>query len=235
MAIKNATFKVMPSEFVTILGPNGSGKTTFLRLALGLIKPDIGEVLLMGKPAGSLENRHLVGYIPQRVNSFNNRFPSTVREIVSHGLYTGFDPFRSFRRGSKEKVDVALEMSGISNLENRKFADLSVGQQQRTLISRALVRKPRVLLMDEPVAGIDVGGRQQFHGLLKSLNKESNVTIIMVSHDIGAVMREATTCACINKEIVFHGPVHKLTTKELQDLYGFPVDIMFHDDEHTHR
>jgi len=110
-----------------------------------------------------------------------------------------------------------------------------MGQQQRVLIARALVREPELLILDEPLAGIDAAGQEQFHTLLRRLNGELGMTILLVSHDIGAVMREATSVACINKSLVFHGPIHTLTQKELAELYGFPVDILLHDALHEHR
>jgi zinc transport system ATP-binding protein len=128
-----------------------------------------------------------------------------------------------------------MELAGVQAFAERRVSDLSVGQQQRVLIARSLVRQPDLLVLDEPVAGIDVAGEEQFHSMVRGLNRELGITIVMISHDIGAVMREATTCACINKNIVFHGPVHQLDARALSELYGFPVDVLVHDPEHTHR
>ena len=126
-------------------------------------------------------------------------------------------------------------LAGIRELAGRRVSDISVGQQQRMLIARALVRRPDLLVMDEPVAGVDAAGEDQFHSMVRKLNRDLGITIVMVSHDIGAVMREATTCACINQDIVFHGPVHQLDANALSALYGFPVDVLMHDPDHTHR
>ena len=233
--VRDINFSITPGEFAAILGPNGSGKTTLMKLALGLIKPTSGRVLLFGEPAESFTDWHRVGYVPQRTQATESRFPASVREIVNFGSYSGFRPFAFFQRKKSSRVDEAMEMAGIQHLADRRVSDLSVGQQQRMLIARSLVRRPDLLVMDEPVAGVDAAGEDQFHNLMRRLNRDLGITIVMVSHDIGAVMREATTIACINRDIVFHGPVHQLDAQALSGLYGFPVDVLMHDPEHTHR
>jgi zinc transport system ATP-binding protein len=234
-AVKDVAFSVTRGEFMAVLGPNGSGKTTLLRLALGLVKPDRGEVRLFGENPQEFTDWSRVGYVPQRVEAVHTRFPATAREVVAYGLYTGFDAFRIFRRSRAAEIEAALDMVGIPGLADRRMSDMSVGQQQRVLIARALARKPELLLMDEPVAGVDAAGQEAFHALVRRLNAELGITVMLVSHDIGAVMREATTCACINREIVFHGGVHDMRSADLSRLYGFPVDILLHDPNHTHR
>lgn len=234
--VRDINFSIAPGEFAAILGPNGSGKTTLMKLALGLLKPTSGQVLLFGEPADRFTDWHRVGYVPQRTQATESRFPASVREVVNFGTYSGFDPLAIFKhQKSSDRVDEAMEMAGIQDLADRRVSDLSVGQQQRMLIARSLVRRPDLLVMDEPVAGIDAAGEEQFHSMIRRLNRDLGITIVMISHDIGAVMREATTIACINRDIVFHGPVHQLDAQALSNLYGFPVDVLMHDPEHTHR
>lgn len=234
--VRDINFSITPGEFAAILGPNGSGKTTLMKLALGLLKPTSGRVLLFGVPADRFTDWHRVGYVPQRTQATESRFPASVREVVNFGSYSGFDPFAMFKRKkSSERVDEAMELAGVRKLADRRVSDISIGQQQRMLIARSLVRRPDLLVMDEPVAGIDAAGEEQFHSMIRRLNRDLGITIVMVSHDIGAVMREATTIACINTDIVFHGPVHQLDAQALSNLYGFPVDVLMHDPEHTHR
>jgi zinc transport system ATP-binding protein len=234
-AVRDINFSILPGEFAAILGPNGSGKTTLMKLALGLLKPSSGRVLLFGEPSDNFTDWHRIGYVPQRTQATESRFPASVREIVEFGAYSGFSPFSMWKSDKDSQVDDAMELAGIRNLADRRVSDLSVGQQQRMLIARSLVRLPDLLVMDEPVAGVDAVGEEQFHLMVRRLNRDLGITIVMVSHDIGAVMREATTCACINQDIVFHGPVHQLDAKSLSDLYGFPVDVLMHDPDHTHR
>ena len=233
--VRDINFSITPGEFAAILGPNGSGKTTLMKLALGLLKPTSGRVLLFGVPADRFTDWHRVGYVPQRTQATESRFPASVREVVNFGTYSGFDPFAILKRRRSDRVDEAMEMAGVQKLADRRVSDLSVGQQQRMLIARSHVRRPDLLVMDEPVAGVDAAGEEQFHTMIRRLHRDLGITIVMISHDIGAVMREATTCACINRDIVFHGPVHRLDAQALSNLYGFPVDVLMHDPEHTHR
>ena len=233
--IENISLTVEEGEFAAILGPNGSGKTTLLRLALGLITPTSGTVSLFGEAPGAFREWGRVGYVPQTVEGVNPHFPATVEEVVVQGLYRGFDPLAFWRRSGQEPVVRALETAGIVDLAKRRVSSLSVGQEQRTLIARALVRKPELLVLDEPVAGVDAAGQEQLYELLRRLNKELGITILIVTHDIGAVMREATKVACINRSLVFHGPPHRITQKELSTLYGLPMDVLLHDVLHEHR
>ena len=234
-AVEDVTLTVRQGEFVAILGPNGSGKTTLLKLALGLIKPTRGTVALFGDPTGKFHDWQRVGYVPQTIAAVQSQYPATVEEVVVQGLYRGFDPFAIWRRNGQPAVLQALETAGVVDLRGRRISSLSVGQLQRTLVARALVRQPGLLVLDEPVAGVDAAGQEQFYAMLRRFNTENGITILMVSHDIGAVMREAKTVACINRTLVFHGPPHGITQKELSELYGFPMDILVHDALHEHR
>jgi zinc transport system ATP-binding protein len=232
--VEDITFKVPAGEFMAILGPNGSGKTTLLKLTLGLLKPAKGQVLIFGQDPSRFRDWRRVGYVPQRTEALQNRFPATVREVVAFGLYRGPGPQQFFRNDQAGELDRAMETAGVLDLARRRVSELSVGQQQRMLLARALVKKPELLLLDEPVAGVDIQGQEEFHSVMRRLNRQQGITVVLVSHDIGAVMREATTCACINCAMVFHGPVHQITSRELSELYGFPVDFLMHDQAHEH-
>jgi zinc transport system ATP-binding protein len=226
-AIEDVSFALENGEFAAILGPNGGGKTTMLRLALGLAQPSRGSVALFGEPTEKFHSWGLVGYVPQAAEGVQTRFPATAEEVVAQGLYRGFDPIAVWRSSGRAAVIRAMETVDIADLRGRRITSLSVGQQQRILIARAL--EPELLVLDEPLAGIDAAGQERFHTLLRRLNSEMGMSILLVSHDIGAVMREATTVACINRTMVFHGPTLNLTQKELAELYGFPVGVLMHE------
>ena len=233
--IEDISLSVGPGEFVAILGPNGSGKTTLIKLALGLISPSRGSVKLFGESPEHFRDWNKIGYVPQAVEVIGTQFPATVEEVVAQGLYKGFDPFSIFRKSGQPAVRDAMETAGIAAIKRRRISSISMGQQQRALISRALVSRPQMLVLDEPVAGVDAAGQEQLYSMLRRLNREHDMTILMVSHDIGAVLREATTVACINRSLVFHGPPHNITQKELSTLYGLPMDVLLHDVLHEHR
>jgi zinc transport system ATP-binding protein len=233
--VDHVSMHVAPGEFTAVVGPNGSGKTTLVKLALGLLKPSTGNVLLFGETPSRFKEWGRLGYVPQVAAGIQQRFPATVAELVAHGLYSGISPRTFWRRSASPKVLEALRDVGMAEVRDRRVGELSVGQQQRVLVARALVREPELLVLDEPAAGVDASGEDQLYTLLRRLNTERGISILMVSHDIGAVMREADTVACINRSLVFHGAPHALTSTELSNLYGFPVEVLLHDALHEHR
>lgn len=192
--------QVHKNDFVVVIGPNGGGKTTLLKLVLGLLKPTRGNILLNGKPLGS--NNATIGYVPQQINH-NLSFPATALDIVLMGKHRPDRRF-VFSNSRKDRQDAieALDQIGIADFAYRKITDLSGGQRQRILIARALVTKPELLVLDEPTASIDTKGQANFYELLHSLN--TTQTIFMVSHDLLSVSSYAKSIACINKRLFCH-------------------------------
>jgi len=191
-------FSIDPQWFVGIVGPNGGGKTTLLRLALGLEKPSRGSVTLLGKDPVLM--RKAVGYVMQH-QQFDPRFPVSVLDVVlmglSHGCKIGF-----FGKKDKDKAIEVLEQVGIAELVNRSYAQLSGGQRQRVLIAQALVGKPRLLMLDEPTANIDAEGEAAIHELLRNLAGEQ--TILMVTHNVNTVLQCTTHVLCVNRSAVLN-------------------------------
>jgi len=203
--LKDISFAVQEGDFLALLGPNGSGKSTLLKLILGLLKPMQGEILLFGKPASSFKQRELIGYVSQKSNSFNSSFPATVKEVVQSGLTKKTGLFKRLPNNTDELVLEALKQVGMEQFINRNIGQLSGGQQQRVFIARALVANPKVLILDEPTVGIDHENVQAFYNLLAKLNKENNITLILVTHDVDTVSNKISHVACLNHTIHFHG------------------------------
>ena len=227
-AVEHISFTVDRGDFVALIGPNGSGKTTLVRLMLGLERPQRGRALLFGQELRGFRQWRRIGYMPQHASAFSVRFPATVGEVVSYAEYRGLDPFAVFRRGLSPAVQEALHTTGMWEYRDRLINDLSGGQKQRVLIARALVHHPELLVLDEPTAGVDIAGEEQFYSLLKRLTDTQGVTVILVSHDVGVVLHQATKVACLNRNLRFYGPAREVTDAQLARLYGFPVDVVFH-------
>lgn len=233
-ALKEISIKIKRGDFAAIVGPNGSGKSTLIKIGLGLLKPTNGYSNLLGVPIEHFSEWQKVGYVPQVSSGMHGRLPMTVEEIVSHGRHSRISPLAFWSSTNRSDINNVLDIVGAAHLRRSRIGELSTGQQQRVLVARALIKNPELLLLDEPIGGVDVHGEEQLYRILRELNT-SGITIIMVSHDIGAVMREASTVACINQTLVFHGEPHELTKDELAKLYGFPVEVLLHDALHEHR
>lgn len=215
-------------KFLGIVGPNGGGKTTFLRVILGLVRPSAGAVLVMGTEPREMVKKGAFGYLPQHLN-VDPDFPATARDVVLMGL-TGRRGF--FRRPSgkdREKAEEMLVTMGMSGYENHAFGSLSGGQQQRVSIARALISDPEVLVLDEPSTGIDVVGQEDFYHLLKGIQKRLHLSIIMASHDIGVISTYVDEVACLNRTLHYHGnPLGAFNDEVLRELYGKSMEILMH-------
>lgn len=191
---------VNPGDFVSVIGPNGGGKTTLLKLILGLLKPSRGMVLVNGE--NPRKQSSLVGYVPQHINN-NLHFPATAKDVVMMGLprkRKRFSPTAN-KQDIQQAMD-ALSRLGVRKLADRKIVSLSGGERQRVLIARALVSQPELLILDEPTASIDTKGQTEFYELLQVLNNE--LTIVMVSHDLMIVSSYAKSILCLNRRMHYH-------------------------------
>jgi zinc transport system ATP-binding protein len=228
LVLDNISFSISEGDLLGMIGPNGAGKTTLFSCMLGLLGGYTGTIKIFGediKKSGRVLRS--IGYIPQR-KTIERNFPATVEEIVSLGITTG--------EISKEKIASALETVGLLEHKDRRVGELSGGQQQRVLIAKALVNDPKLLILDEPATGIDVETQNRFYALLKKLNQEKKITIIWASHDLDAVNRIATSVACINRSMFFHGKAHEFfENADLLKAYSessMQAHMHLHDHDH---
>ncbi len=201
VVLDDVSFSVKEGEFVGIIGPNGGGKTTLLDVLLGLEIPSSGSVMW----GNAVEQRAQIGYVPQHAASFDPLFPATVEEIVQSGRVA----LRSWYKGQSVhdaiRAEQAMKTCGIAHLAHRRIGAVSGGERQRAFLARALAGEPRVLVLDEPMSAVDEHQQQTLYDVLRELHKDTRMTILMVSHDLHAVEREATRVLCLNKKIVPHG------------------------------
>ena len=217
---------VDPGEYLALLGPNGGGKSTLLKIVLGLYQPSDGKVRVLGRSPRQARPR--VGYVPQQ-SHFDTDFPIRVSEVVRMGR---LDSFRigGFNRADRVAVDEALERVELRDHSEMPVGALSGGELQRVLIARALARRPQLLLLDEPTSNLDERIGHSVWDLFHSLSKE--MTVILVSHDMGAVARSVGSVACLNQRLHIH-PSKELTPEILEAAYGCPIDLLAHG--HPHR
>ena len=203
LVLNNISFSIGEGDILGIIGPNDAGKTTLFSCMLGLLNDYTGTIKIFGEDIKNKNSKifESIGYIPQK-KTIEQNFPATVEEIVSLGITIS-------GKISREKIASALETVDLLVQKDRRVGELSGGQQQRVLIAKAMVNNPKLLILDEPVTGIDHETQNRFYSLLKKLNHENRITIIWASHDLDAVNRLATSVACINRSMFFHGKTHE--------------------------
>ncbi len=217
--LDRVSFQVPHGEFLALLGPNGGGKTTLVKLLLGLLSPQQGEIRVLGEIPSKAVAR--VGYVAQDSN-FNHEFPISVKDVVLMGRFG----IRSGASEDGEAVERALEQVGLSAFRDVRIGEISQGQRQRVLVARALVTEPEMLVLDEPMASIDQGAQARLYEVLKKLNEK--VTILMVSHDLTSVSTYATAVACVNRNVYYHDS-GELTAESFEAVWGAcPVDLIAH-------
>ena len=199
MVLEDVSFEIKKRDFLAIIGPNGGGKSTLLKLMMGILTPIKGEVLLFGKPPQ--KNKTIIGYVPQNT-AHNLDFPITVLDVVLMGLLHKRNRLRRYDNELKQKALESLKRVKMDGFANRKIAELSGGERQRVFIARALCSNPDILMLDEPTASIDFIGQREIFELLEELNK--NITVMVVSHDMGMVMGYAKHVIYVHKTVVMH-------------------------------
>jgi len=227
--LKNISFAVDAGEYLGIIGPNGGGKTTLIKVMLGLIKPDTGSIRYFGHELDCYREKHLIGYVPQKASETESRFPATVEEVVKSGRTARLGLFKWFSADDRAAVKKAMEIADITKLAQKTIGRLSGGERQRTMIARALACEPKILFMDEPTVAIDVTSQEKFYDFVEMLNRDMNLTIVVVSHDIAAVAKKVGTVLCLNQEMVCHGkPAQFMKEEYMEKLYGKKVNLIEH-------
>lgn len=214
--LNNINLDINKGDYVGIIGSNGVGKSTLLKLMLNEIKPLDGSVDIFGAPINEFKDWKKVGYVNQKANSFVSSFPATVQEVVAMNLSSKIGLFRSINKNHLKEVDRVLELVGMEENKHKLIGELSGGQQQKVFISRSLVNSPEILFLDEPTVGIDLSAQSDFYSLLSQLNKRLNLTIVMISHDISIIKHEVKKLVCLKcKKIDVYDNCRETVSKEI--------------------
>lgn len=226
--IENITFSVEEGSIVAIIGPNGAGKTTLVKALLGLLPHAAGSISFFGHSGKHKNSRPKVGYVPQRLQ-FDRTFPLTVSELLSFTVPPIYSfPFRK-KKKEKEYIHKLLEMVGVQDLAERSIGRLSGGELQRVMIAKAIVNNPKILFLDEPASGVDIEGQERFYDLIRRLNKEQGLTVILISHDLNIVYRFADNVLCMNRKLICSGkPAEALTDEVIKSVYGEMMGAYIH-------
>jgi zinc transport system ATP-binding protein len=220
--LQDVSLDIPEGAFMAVIGPNGGGKTTLLKLMLGILKPDSGTIRIFGTNARDAAPR--IGYVPQDIH-VNRGFPISVRDVVSMGRMKGGGGWRPFLGRDHSTVQETLERVQMWDLRSRRMDDLSGGQRQRVYLARALVSEPKLLLLDEPLSSVDTQGQTEFYDFLVELNR--TVTIVVVSHDAMILSSHARSVACVNRQLFFHD-APEITKDMLEMAYQCPVELIGH-------
>ncbi len=227
--LEDITLAIYPCEIVSIVGPNGSGKTTLINTILGFIEPYKGAVTVFDKNPSTMKQNGQIGYLPQSVE-VDPKFPINVFDVVSMTRYALKSLNTRLTGKDREIVMQCLEKVEMEKLIHHHFGTLSGGQKQRVLIARALALQPKMLILDEPSTGLDAVAQDRFYHLLQKLRDKEDLTILMVSHDIGAVSGIVDQIACLNRKIHFHGkPEDCIPSEALERVFGKNVHFVLHD------
>ncbi len=220
--LEDINLSVRELDFIGLIGPNGGGKTTLIKVLLGLLTPSRGKVEILGQPVKT--GRRFIGYVPQLVE-FDRDFPINVWDVARMGRLGRRGLLQRYSAQDDTLVAEALEKVDMLSLRQRPIGELSGGQRQRVYIARALAGQPKILLLDEPTANIDPKISNNIYELLNRLNQQ--ITILMISHDMGAISSYVKTIGCLNRRLFYHG-TKEITPAMLEHAYQCPIDLIAH-------
>lgn len=232
--IDKVSMVIHKGDYCAIIGPNGGGKTTLTRLLLGLEEKSAGEIRIFGMKPSQFKAHYKIGYVPQRVVQVDAAFPATVLEVVKMGRTAMQGFFSRERQEDRDAVEEAMSKMDVMHLRHKLIGELSGGQRQRVMIARALASKPEVLILDEPNTGVDVVSQQRFYALLRELNKNENMTIIFITHDVGVIADDIGRLFTVNSTLLTcNNPKEALSCDEMSKLYGIDAHLI-HNHHHHH-
>ncbi len=227
--IKDFSFSVNKGDFLGIIGANGSGKSTLIKLLVKILEPCGGEIKILGQRISSFKSWNKIGYISQKASSFNSSFPATVEEVVSANMYSKTNIFKKRDIKIKEEVYNALQKVDMHQYGKSLIGNLSGGQQQRVFIARVLVSRPEIMFLDEPTVGIDAKSEEAVYCLLARLNKELGITIVMVTHDIGAITVHANKLLFLSENgLILQSTEDTMTGDFISKMYGYGINFQSH-------
>jgi zinc transport system ATP-binding protein len=216
LVLENVNLSVKENDFIGVIGPNGGGKTTLLKVILGILKPIGGEII---------SESCSIGYLPQ-INQIDKKFPISVLDVVLSGLMTEKSLFGRYRKSDQQNAEELMQQMGILHLKDKTIGELSGGQMQRVFLCRAIISKPKLLILDEPDTYVDSNFEGELYDTLDRLNEE--MAIIIVSHDVGTICSHVKTIACVNRNLCYHDS--NVISKEQLEAYNCPIDLITHGD-----
>ena len=232
--LSQISLQIFNGDYIAIIGPNGGGKTTLVRMLLGLNKPTSGNIKLYGKKQAGFKEWHKIGYVPQRASLVDANFPATVLDIVKMGRTAKRSIFSRMSDEDNSAVDDAITKMNIQDLKDKMVGTLSGGQRQRVMIARALASKPEILILDEPNTGVDARSQKRFYALLAKLNRDEKITILFITHDIGVIADDIGRLFTINqKATICNNPKEALSCEDMTELYGVESHLI-HNHKHEH-
>ncbi|HOE62338.1 MAG TPA: ABC transporter ATP-binding protein [Candidatus Sumerlaeota bacterium] len=220
--LEDVNLTIKQGEFIAVIGPNGGGKTTLIKLILGILKPQRGEITVLGQPPKTAARR--MGYVPQNTN-ISKVFPISVMDVALMGRLGKAGRSWRYSEADRRRAEEALDRVGMLEHKKSPVLNLSGGQRQRVFIARALASDPEILFMDEPTASVDQEWQAQIYNLLKELNK--SITIVVVSHDISILSSYVKSVACVNRTVYYHDAA-EITEEMLGKMYQCPVELVAH-------
>jgi len=231
--LDSLSLKIFSGEYDAIIGPNGGGKTTLIRLLLGLEKPTSGTIKIFGKNIADFKEWHKIGYVPQRASHVDAAFPATVLDVVKMGRTAKRGFFARYSAEDAACVEDAMKKMDVLDIKDKMIGTLSGGQRQRVMIARALASKPEVLILDEPNTGVDVVSQQRFYELLRKLNRDEKLTIVFITHDIGVIADDIQRLFTVNRKLLTcNNPKEAISCEDMSRLYG--VDAHLLSNHHHH-